>query len=39
MGHPSPAPSAFWRKPINHFGLLYLTIFITDSRIFTLPAI
>ena len=38
-GHRPPTPSAFWRQPINHFGWLDLTIFITDSRTFTLPAI
>ena len=32
-------PIAFWLKPISHFGLLCITIFITSSHVFTIPAI
>ena len=35
----SPASIPFWFKRTNHFRLLCITIFITDSDIFTLPAI
>jgi len=35
----SPTSNTFWFKRISRFRLSTLTIFITDSDIFTLPAI
>jgi hypothetical protein len=34
-----PVSVAFWLKRNNHFRLFDVTTFITDSNIFTIPAI
>ena len=35
----SPTSNTVWFKRVNHFRLFTFTVFITDSDIFTLPAI
>jgi len=34
-----PPPVPFWFKRSSHFRLFYMTIFIADSNVFTLPTI
>jgi len=35
---PVPAPRPFWRKPISILGLLLITTFSENSRVFTVPS-
>jgi hypothetical protein len=39
LGDDIPASGAFWPKPTNLFGLFSVTIFITDSDLFTVPTL
>ncbi|GAC1665543.1 MAG: hypothetical protein PVS2B1_24490 [Candidatus Dormibacteraceae bacterium] len=33
---PPSDPRTFWSEPVNHFGSFLMTIFITDSHVFTM---
>jgi len=39
LAAPGPGHPPFWFMPVNLFGMSRVTIFITDSHMFTIPII